>query len=293
VSRFEIKEFTTLVVEAGSEAGFNLSSLKPFSDRQIYCVADSQYSDNFGHFFWEAMIFLTVFKRLKKYFPSIKFLLGAKRKYKTKIMSYYGLDFEFCDITEQGVRIIKQPRNMVAFMPPISSLITNRYSTYYSELLSLFHHEIQIDSIDYSLKDIEISYFPRHLRVDNTPYPNQDRSFDTSELVSYLTGRDNCLVFDTESSDNWASEIEAVRRSKVIICHDGSSAAVLGFHAQNSTLIVLSNNVTIPSLLRFEKVKLIEEKIREQNKRFFVRAPGNKFTLNLLMPLINGQVQAY
>lgn len=251
------------------------------SGKQIYCVVDTEMSINFGHFIWESIVFLRQLKRLKNKYPNIIFLIKNKTRFKSKIMRHY--DFQWSDE-------IVQLDNYVGFLPPITALVNNKYSQYYSNLLDEFHFEVHRENQSFFDKNIEITYFPRHESVDNLHYENQDRSFNTTELQSYLQRRDRCVIYDTENSESWTNEINAVKKSKYIICHDGSSSAVLGFHAYNSVIIILSNNVFIPSMRRFDKVVLIDKKIKEKNERYYVTAPNNVFSLSLLAPLIERRI---
>jgi hypothetical protein len=251
------------------------------SSKSMYCIVDTESSGNFGHFFWESLINLRQLKRLNNKYPNIIFLVKTESEFKRKIFAHYGFTVS---------SKIDSAANYVAFFAPITSLINNKYTHYYSLLLDEFHFEINQKNRGYFEKDIEAVYFPRHQKIGNFEYEGQDRSFNTSEIQAFLSNRQNCLIYDSENSDSWSKEIDLVKRSKYIICHDGSSYSVMGSHAFNSVLIVLSNNVFVPSMRRFDKVTLIDKKISSNNQRYFVRAPGNNFTLNTIAPLLEGRI---
>lgn len=281
VLSFEIIEYTAYeFTVTQSQRPKTENELLPIS-KTMYCVVDTKFSDNFGHFFWESLINLRQLKRLKNKFPNIIFLAKTLGKFKSKIFTHYG--FTFADH-------IEHKSNYVAFFAPITSLISNKYSHHYSVLMNEFYFEINNQNPGFFEKDIEIVYFPRHNKIDNWDYEGQDRSFNTSEIQAFLTNRPKCLNFYSENSDSWTNEIELIKRSRYIICHDGSSYSVMGAHAFNSVLIVLSNNVFVPSMRRFDKVALIDKKISLNNQRYFVRAPGNLFTLDTILPLLNGLI---
>jgi len=249
--------------------------------KSIYCVVDSEMSINFGHFVWESLVYLKQLKRLKTKFPELIFIIKNKTKFKAKLLDHYG--FRYSDK-------INNPDNYVAFFAPISLLVNNKYSTYYKRLLDEFHYEIHRENPSFFEKDLSITYFPRHEKIDNLHYENQDRSFNTSEIQDYLKNKKNCVIFDTEHSSSWANEVEMVRRSKFIICHDGSSSAVLGFHACNSVMIILSNNVYIPSMRRFDKVAIIDKKIKTCNECYYITAPQNNFTIDSIAPILERRI---
>jgi hypothetical protein len=251
------------------------------SEKSIYCIVDTESSGNFGHFFWESLINLRQMKRLVEKFPNIIFLVKNDAEFKRKIFQHY--KFKYAEK-------IEHQNNYVAFFPPITSLINNKYTYHYSTLVDQFHSDINQQNPGFFEKNIEIVYFPRHQTIGNYDYGEQDRSFNTDEIRSFLATRPNCLTFDSEASDSWTKEIEVIRRARYIICHDGSAYTVLGSYAYNSTLIVLSNNIWIPSMRRFEKVILIDKKISSKNQRYFVRAPENNFKLGSILPLLNGQI---
>ena len=282
VESYEFSNFVSLLVTTTTEPRITtILNPEKVESRTLYCCMDSQHSSNFGHFFWESFVFLKEYRRLIRNFPRIIFLLGTRQRFKSKILDSYGFKYAY-EITDKN--------NVVAFMPPITSLVTNKYTHYYSKLIDQFHFEIQLNAPSSLDKDILICYFPRHKTLDNTFYEGQNRSYDTTELAEFLNMRPDCVVFDTESSESWEQEISLVRRSKILIFHDGSSAAVLGFHAKDSVLIALSNNVMVPSMRRFDKVYCIQQKMSSFNEQFFVRDPANRFGLSLLHPLINNQI---
>lgn len=256
------------------------NEILPFT-KPIYCIVDTESSENFGHFFWESLIYIRQLKRLQNKFPNIIFLVKTITEFKRKIFFHYGLKFS---------DTIEKKENYVAFFAPITSLISNRYSYHYSLLMNEFYYELHQQNPGFYEKDIDIVYFPRHQKIDNWNYQGQDRTFKTIEIQSYLSNRPNCLTFESEKSNSWSKEVELVKRARYIICHDGSSYSVLGAHAFNSVLIVLSNNVFVPSMRRFDKVTLIDKKISSNNQRYFVRDPENNFTLNTIAPLLNGRI---
>jgi len=58
-------------------------------------------------------------------------------------------------------------------------------------------------------------------------YEGQDRSCDVSQIINFAKNTPNSLVLNTEHSDKWGAELEIIQKAKVIICHDGSSGAVI------------------------------------------------------------------
>ncbi|CAM8660066.1 hypothetical protein MCEMSE6_02938 [Oxalobacteraceae bacterium] len=251
------------------------------ADVQLYIVVDTTFSDNFGHFFWECLIFLPQLEKIRKQYPEVIFLIKNNKKFKSKIFTHYLLNYDTS---------IRNSNNVVGFLPLITSLNTNKYSNAYEKLLDKFHYDLTQDVPNFDSKKYEIVYFPRHKVVDNYPYEGQDRDYDDSEILNYVAHVPNSKIIYSEDGDSWKDEIEAVRNAKILIVQDGSSATVLGFHAQNSLIIVLNHNISLPSMARFEKTIIFEKIIRRTNSKYFVSPQGKKFILDDLMPLISQRI---
>ena len=258
--------------------------IKLSQTKNLYCVVDTPASNNFGHFFWESMVFLKSLKRLRAKFPSIVFLIKETKKFKKKFFEHYDLQF---------ATTISNSDNYVGFLPLITSLVTNKYSTQYAKLIDQFHYELHSDSPSYFEKDTDIVFFPRHNSVDNYKYEGQDRSLDTSQLINFLNQNHQTSVFNTENSESWAEEFRAMQSSKFIICHDGSSGAVAAFCARGSIIINLSHNITLPSLRAYDKVRYIEEKSRMSNEKYYVTFPDRIVNVDLILPLLTRQITTH
>jgi hypothetical protein len=282
VIAFEIKEpdsidlWIEIVAEPLTDRDISADTKK-----QIYCVLDSEASTQFGHFTYECLVFLKQLRRLQNKFPNIIFLINNNRRFKSKMLNHYGFKF---------AEAITDTDNYVAFLPPITAMKNNKYSISYQDLLNDFHHEVHRDNLSFFDKDIKAVYFPRHKQVDNQS--DGKRPFNTEELQSFLSRRDDCLVFDSENSNSWTNEIDIIKRSRFVICHDGSSSSVLGFYAFNSVIITLSNSVFLPSMQRFEKVRLIDDKIKKHNERYYITEVNNTFSLDYIAPLLNRKFMA-
>jgi hypothetical protein len=285
VGSYSYNDFTSIeVITVTKPQSISINSILHDSTKDLYCVMDSPHSHNFGHFFWESFVFLPYFKRLLSRFPNIIFITGDEKRFKDKILQSYGFRF---------ASKIRSLNNIVAFMPPITALVTNKYTSVYCKALDEFHYEIQRDRVPFEEKDIQVSYFPRHKAIDNTLYEGQNRNFYVPQIADFVKSRADCVLFDTEHSSCWEKEIDCVRRSKFMICHDGASVSVLGFHAHQTTIIALSDNVSIPSLRRFDKAAYLANKIASINEFFYVSAPNSEFTLASILPILTNQIVAY
>jgi hypothetical protein len=282
VQDYSHPDFTSVEIEVpGQQMPITEERLKLNDNKQIYCVLDTPSSGNFGHFFWECLIYLKTIKRINKKYPNVIFLFKETKKFKQKILDSYSIKYS---------TKIENFNNYVGFFPLITALVSDKYSLQYDKLIRKFHEHLHADSLTKFEKDLEIVYFPRHVSVDNTYYEGQDRSYNASEIVNFINSRPNTLIFETEKSKSWGEEFRTIQRAKFIICHDGSSGSVISFCARGSIIIMLSHNITLPSMNRFDKVRSTEEVSRECNEKYYINAPNNIYTLDLVMPLLTRQI---
>ena len=92
VVSYDIESQTCInVITSGS--GFNRLGVADVRDfqRPIYVVAETFSSNNFGHFFWETVVYLKHFLQIKRRFPNVIFLVKENKRYIKKIFDYYGL----------------------------------------------------------------------------------------------------------------------------------------------------------------------------------------------------------
>ncbi len=252
-------------------------------NRQLYIVLDTYSGINFGHFVWESLIFLKNLKRIHKKYPNVIFVFKNLTSFKTKILTYYGFKFS----TE-----ITSKLNFLGFFPYITALISNKYAYQYSELLDGFYNELHRDNSFYE-KYLDIVYFHRHQKKDNTNFENMNRLSDVSEIENYVVSQKNSILCKSEDSDDWASEIDLVKRCRWLIVPDGSAYAVLGFHAFNSIIIVLGSEMSLSGMRRFEKVKYLNKKIKEKNEVYFVKGNNLNFTLKHLEPILRRDIVTF
>jgi len=285
VVSYEIESQTCInVITSGS--GFNRLGVADVRDfqRPIYVVAETFSSNNFGHFFWETVVYLKHFLQIKRRFPNVIFLVKENKRYIKKIFDHYGLPL--------GKEILPA-NNYVGFLPFVTSLTTNLSSALYDQLIQEFHYEVNRENGSATDKDIEILYLPRHAK-GNFPYENE-RRLETDSINHFLSGRPNCVVLDTENNDNWADEISAVKRARIIIVPDGSAYAVAGFHAHSSKIIVLGSYMSPTGAIKWDKARKINQLIGKHNQVFFITGSNTAdnvehFNMLDILPILQGKV---
>ncbi len=273
----------TSVTVAGDEIQrLTVADIKD-DQHEIYVVAGTIDGSNFGHFFWETVVYLRQFRQIKRIFPNVVFLVQEDKKFIKKIFDFYELKYD---------TKISKSKNYVGFLPPITPLITNANSLMYGDLLQSFHYELHRENKSVTAKDINILYIPRH-KAGNYPYENM-RSVEADSITDFLANKTNCLTLDTENNDDWGLEIEYTKKAKFIIVPDGSAYAVAGFHAHNSTIIVLGSYMTPLGYLKWDKVRLINQLICRNNKVFFVAAEnkGNieYYSIHDILPILERKI---
>jgi hypothetical protein len=246
---------------------------------QIYIVLDTTASENFGHFFYENLIYLQRIKYFLEKYPNTIFLVKQDKNFKSKIFNHYGMRYSTS---------ISEKKNLVGFFPLITSLHTNKSTRLYSDLLFKFHCELSTEKLYSSRKDLNIVYFPRHKSIDNTP--SLERTLEADEIEGFVKNQNNSVVFDSENNDVWDMEVDVVRRCRILIVPDGSSACVLGFYAKDTIIIVLGSSYISPSTIRFEKCKEYYEIIKKNNEIYFIRGHENKFYLNDILPILDRRI---
>lgn len=285
VINYEIgADYYPTVIVAGDEIQRLTISDVVNEGKTIYVVAGTGSEENFGHFFWETVINIKSFLQVKKKFPKVIFLVQHDKIHVKKIFDYYGITYS---------TTIKNHNNYVGFLPPATPLITNTNILLYGEMLERFHYELHRENKSVTSKKIEILYLPRH-KSGNYPYENM-RSVEADAIEKFVSNQPNCQIFDTESNSDWGLEIETIKSAKFIIVPDGSAFAVAGFHAHNSTIIVLGSMISPRGVLKFDKAKQINKLIAKTNKVFFVSSETQQnntesYNIENILPILQRKI---
>lgn len=278
---FEVVDYETISLTASTNKILSDDLIKHLN-KPIYLLADTSDTINFGHFFYESFIFLSDYLKYNKIYNEVIIITKKITQFKIKIFNYYG--FKFSDS-------INDQNNYFGVFPLLTSCINNKFSYRYSEILERFYYEINNDIYAFSHKDISVLMFPRHKKVDNTP--TLERDVETEELENFISTIPGSLIINSESSLDWGREIEAVRRSVIIILTEGSSYSVLAFHARNSKIIVLGSRNWYLQTKRFDKLQMQHNLIKKTNEVYFIDKDPMIFEPNDILPLLSGKIRSF
>ena len=131
------------------------------------------------------------------------------------------------------------------------------------------------------VKNIDISYFPRH-KVGN--FAPTDRAIIDDDIRGYLSNLKNCLIAESEKL-TWEQEIDILSRSKIIIVPDGS-ALMATLLARNSTIIVLGSQNLTGIKIR-PKQEILFKLIEKTNRIYFINKNKCGEYLEEIQPLLD------
>lgn len=250
----------------------------------------------FGHWIGEALIFIPTVKKLLLKLPNIKVVLSGHQRFKIKILQHYQIPFVVLD--EQKT-VLTNPDgsaedvflyqlkaadvpNYFGIMPLIVAEHSSDWLSFFSELANKFYYFIDRGLPPNPVKNIDISYFPRH-KVGN--FAPTDRAINDDDIRAYLSNLRNCLIAESEDL-TWAQEIDVLSRSKIIIVPDGS-ALMATLPARNSTIIVLGSINSLTGLRIRPKQEILFKLIEKTNRVYFINKNKSEDYLKEIKPLLD------
>jgi hypothetical protein len=214
-----------------------------------YFVIDTVYEEAFSHWVFECAIYLPIFHKLKKLYPSLQLLLKAKRTFKQLFCKYFQIEDVVHDI---------KPNNICFFPSPITSFndknITEDYKQQIYNFAKCFDGETELRH--------EFIIMPRQSKEN---YIYNDRKFNFESLINCLKNRS--YVLNTDEIVDLNDQIAIVKSGKNICITDGSPFYVNGLFCQNKTIyIVDANEYVIDQPNVFIKMQFILDIHKSRNK---------------------------
>jgi len=250
----------------------------------------------FGHWIGEALIFIPTVKKLLLVLPNLKVILSGNHRFKIKILQHYHIPFVVLDEQKTAftnpdggtedvflyqLKVADVP-NYFGIMPLIVAEHSSDWLSFFSELANIFYYFIDSGLPPNPVKNIDISYFPRHKAGNFAP---TDRAINDDDIRGYLSTLKNCLIAESEKL-TWEQEIDILSRSKIIIVPDGS-ALMATLPARNSTILVLGSINILTGIKIRPKHEILISLIEKRNKVYFINKNKSGDYLKEIKPLLD------
>lgn len=260
----------------------NKSNYKSSNYDEVYFIIDSPNQHAFGHWFYDSVIYMPMFYKLKTLYSNIKIALSVKMNYKLLVLKHFGI------IEDDIVYTFRSSHNICIFPLYESHSLNSTKCLHQFEFMisNLFDHFTMNNK-----KNIDVMIMPRHKTENNHLI---ERMVDTIDIENKLKSCKNCCVLDTSTTITFNEQILCTNQSKIIIVPDGSSLIVNGIFARNSRIITLGITTLIQSIRDTPKVKNILLKISRNNEIIIVPIsnkkiePYQKYTYDMIQPLLSG-----
>lgn len=274
----------------------NLDAIPTTSSVYLLLEPTLLSSNVFGHWIGEALIFIPTVAKLLSKLPNLKVVLSGNQRFKIKILQHYRIPFV---ILEEQKTIFTNPDgtaedvflyqlkadnlpNYFGIMPLIVAEHSSDWLSFFSELANKLYYFIDSGLPPNPLKNIDISYFPRHKEGNIAP---TDRTIIDDDIRVYLSTLKNCHIAESENL-TWEKEIDILSRSKIIIVPDGS-ALMATLPARNSTIIVLGSINSLTGLKIRPKQEILFKLIEKSNKVYFINKNKSGEYLKEIKPLLD------
>jgi hypothetical protein len=218
-----------------------------------YFVIDTLYDEAFSHWVFESAIYLPVFHKLKKLYPSLKLVLKAKRTFKQLFCKYFQIEDVVYDT---------KPNNICLFPSPITSLndknITEDYKQQVYNFAKYFDGEAELHH--------EFVIMPRQSK-ENFIY--NDRKFNFERLINCLKNRS--YILNTDEIVDLNDQIAIVKSGKNICVTEGSPFYVNGLFCNNKTIYIVDISeccITQPKI--YIKLQFILDTHKSRNKVVYI-----------------------
>jgi hypothetical protein len=250
---YEINNVLSIGVSPRENYGWNVSFL-PGSEgppEDFYFCIDGIYHEAWSHWVDESAIYLPLFLKLKKLYPSLKLYSFGKKGYKNAMYKAF-------DISPEDIVYTLASSCNICFFPRYISLADHRQPFLFLKHAQALYSYL-INKCPAPVKDIDILYLPRGSKEN---YSQNNRQIPVqSQLAEVLSTIPYVRVLFTDTIENMIDQFSLVRRAKVILLNEGSSLLVNGFFAVDSKIISLGghgNNAHLwnacPALLFYDSI---------------------------------------
>jgi hypothetical protein len=251
----------------------------PNPQNYYFCV-DTIYAEVWPHWVSESAIYLLLFEKLKRIYPSLKLFSIKQRQFKLSMYKAFSIEESDVVFSLQGTK------NRFVF-PYYISLADHRRPFQCLNHMKNFYNYI-IDRCPSKEKDIAVLYMPRATKENlraNHQIPIQ------AELIQFLSQMQDVKIYYTDETTNMIDQWDMVRRAKVLILNEGGNFGINGFFAENSDILVIGGNGNgchfenpCPALVYYDSLK--------RGNRYFNIPHGVPFinVLHFLVAIVNKQI---
>ena len=203
-------------------------------EKYYFCV-DTIFNETWPHWIDESAIYLLLFHRLKKIYPTLQIYSLSEKEYKKTM--YRTLNISLDDV----VFSIESKQNRFIF-PYYISLADHRTPFRFFKHMQNFFNYI-VERCPTKEKDIDILYLPRGKKENTITPDGKDRQINIQPmLIQALSGYPNVTIYYTDDTTNMINQWDIVRRAKIILLNQGGNHGINGFFAYNSKIIVLGGH---------------------------------------------------
>ncbi len=251
---------------------------KPSPEKPIYFILDSMNHSAFCHWVYENALWLPLFQKIKKEYPSCKLVLEDQKQYKQLFFDFYSIPKD-CICLHKDI----ESENTCVFHA-YTSLNDPSIPFVYYKYLQDFKENIDSIPVD---KTVSILYLPRGTK-ENLQGPN-NRSYNIQEQLKEILTVSGGTVYETDKTNRLEDQIRLVKSAKIILLDYGSNLWVNGLFAQSSQILCL--NIGWQHHFQFPSLNHIWNQIHKTNKVTQVFAYPSEQTAENTVPVVCFQLQ--
>ena len=202
---------------------------------EFYFILETALAkDAFGHWVFEASIYIPSYLTLKQKYPSLKLVLSIPKTFKKLFCDYFGIPQE--DIVYFYLNEEITASNLCFFPSPIVAQNIPQIHPYYPILLNNF---FDIFNYTESSPSCDWLILPRQTKEN---YKGNDRSVPLLQIIDFFEQKNiNHRVLHTDTITDLREQMNIVRSAKNIIVVDGAALFVNSMFVKNKRIIVINS----------------------------------------------------
>jgi len=228
--------------------------------QEYYFVIDLTFHDAFAHWVYESAIYLPIFSKLKKLYPTLKVVLKEKKQFKLLFLKFFGI-ME----TDIIYDVDMKPNNICLFPSPISALndnhtMTDNYKQIILQFIMVFSQcRVEPQQYDYII-------LPRQTKEN---YKHNDRIYDMNAIYEAINSTTKKYsILHTDTIVDLKDQITAIQSASTVILTDGSPFLVNNLFCNHQKLFVLDIVTQYQSSFLFKQNYIIETICRLHNNTY-------------------------
>jgi hypothetical protein len=217
-----------------------------------YFLFESTSNEAFSHWIIESAILISIYKKLKLIYPTLKLHLLTTKQYKTLFLNHF-------NISKDDITYSLEQSNECFLAEPFTNFHNKENCNLHYQYIVQFFNTIRPETLPE--KDIDILLLPRQTKENYAP---NDRTHNTKAIEDIISKTINCHVLHTDIVTDIKDQINLVLRAKNIIVTDGSPYSINGLISLNSNIICIGN-VMRSQIVAFSEVRMLDTIIRSHN----------------------------